>query len=134
MISEAVYSHLSTSSAVTDLCSEIHPDVRPLRAGPPFIVYTLDFDQRERLMDGSEASYRKAVIGIDVYATKLADAIDVANAVESVLTDYRGVLGSTSPSVDVDHVRLERRGPHIFESDTSLYRVPLEFLIGHEIG
>lgn len=134
MILEAVQSQLLATSALTSLCPNLVPTVRPLRVGPPFVVLTLDDDRRERMLDGSEGPYRQAVLSADCYATRLADAIAIADAVESALIDYSGgALGTTSPQVLVDHLRLERRGPHLFESDTDLHRVPLEFLIGYEV-
>lgn len=133
MITEAIYDALNGASAITSLASDIYPTVRPLNAGPPFIIFTLDSDNRDRLLSGSEGTYRQALVSIDCYAATLASAIAIADAVESTLTDYSGILGTTSPAVDVNHVRLERRGPHLHESDTELHRVPLEFLIGYEV-
>lgn len=132
MISEALFDHLSSVSAVTTLCPNIYPTSRPLRVGPPFIIYILDDDRRDRLLDGNEGSYRQALMSIDCYASTLAAAIAIADAVENALTPFRGLLGTTTPAIEVNHVRLERRGPHLHESDTELHRVPLEFLIGYE--
>lgn len=133
MITEAIFDHLSADAGITALCNQIFPTMRPLRAGPPFIVFTLEDDARDRLLAGSEGTYRQALIEIDCYASTLANAIAIADAVESALTDFAGIMGTTSPAVDVNHARLERRGPHLHETDTELHRVPLEFLIGYEV-
>lgn len=131
MIHQAVYEHLSADSSVTALCSAIYAVARPLDTGAPFMVLTLEDDRRERLVDGSQGGYRHAIFSVDCYDTQLADVIAIADAVESSLVDYRGLLGSTSPQVTADHIRVERRGPHIHESDTRLHRVPLEFFMGY---
>ena len=133
MIFEAVRDQLVADAGVAALCSSVFPTMRPLHIDPPFIIVTLDSDNRDRLLDGTQGTYRQAIISLDVYDTTLAAAIAIADAVESALIDYSGVMGTTSPQVDVNHARLERRGPHLFETDTSLHRVPLEILIGYEV-
>lgn len=132
MISEALYDHLQADSGVTTLCSNIYPTSRPLRVDPPFIIYTLDDDRRDQLLSG-EGTYRQAIMSIDCYSSTLVEAVNIADAVETSLTGYQGIMGTTTPNVDVNHVRLERRGPHLRENDTDLHRVPLEFLIGYEV-
>lgn len=132
MIHQAVYEHLSADVDIAALTSNIYPTLAPLGISPPFIVFRLDEDAREYLFSG-EGAYRKALFAIDVYAKTINSTINIADAVESALTGYTGVMGSTSPQVTVDHVRLERRGPHLHEADTDLFRVPLEFLIGYEV-
>lgn len=133
MIHQALFDHLSAASGVTALASSIYPTSAPLGISAPFIVFTLDEDGRTQLLDGTECAYRQARFSIDAYAKTLDSAIAIADALESALTGYSGVMGTTSPSVNVDHVRLERRGPHLYEGDTELHRVPLEFLIGYEV-
>lgn len=133
MITEALYDLLTTNAGITAVCSNVYPTMRPLRIDPPFIVFTMDSDERDRLLSGSEGTYRMASVTIDCYDTSLNDAISIADAVESALTDFSGIMGTTSPEVDVNHVRLEQRGPHQFETDTEYHRVPLEFLIGYEV-
>lgn len=131
MINVALYEHLGANAGITALTDKIYPTVRPLRIDPPFIVYTQDEDTRLTLADGTESAYRQAIFSIDCYATTLASAIAIADAVESALKGHIGSMGTSAP-VDVDHVRVERRGPNLFEGDTELHRVPLEFLIGYE--
>lgn len=134
MIHLALFDLLKADVGISAVCSEVHETVRPLNAGPPVIVFILDDDRRLRLLDGTEGVYREALVSIDCYAATMLLAIQIADAVESALTDYSGVMGATSPQTVVSHVRLERRGPHLFEPDTELRRVPLEFLIGYEVG
>lgn len=132
MIIEAVYSHLKADATLMALCSSLYPQLRPLRVDQPFMLYSLDSDERMRMLDGTENLYRRAIITVDVYAKSLVTAEAIADAVESSLIDFTGTLGTTSPAVTVDHSRLERRGPYIFETDTEYHHIPLEFLIGYE--
>lgn len=134
MIGEAVRDQLVATTAVTDVVStRIYPTIIPQRGEYPACTYNLDFDERVRLMNGTEGDYRRATVEVNCYATRLSVAHDIADAVESALIDFRGTLGTTSPvSIDCDHIRLERRGPEIFEAETELHRVPLQFLIGYE--
>lgn len=130
MIVEAFYSHLKASATVRAACKWIYPHVIPANREAPAITYRLDEDQRERLFAG-EGDYRQAMFTVDCYSLSYQDAHGIGNAVESALIDYRGALGSTSPTVDADHIRLLRR-LDIFEADTKLHRVSLQFLVGYE--
>ena len=132
MIGEAVRDHVLADSGVSALCDQMYPHVIPQTGTYPAMVFAVESDDRTRLLEGTEAAYRRAFVSIDCYAKRLTDAQAIADAVESALTDFRGTLGTTAPSIDCDHVRLDRRGPELFENETELHRVPLVFVIGYE--
>lgn len=130
MIIQALKSHLEADSAVAALIEGVYPIVIPETASPPCITYTVDDDVRERTL-GGEGPYRMVYFDLNYWAEKYATAIAIAAAVENALIDYRGTLGATSPSITVDHLRLERRLPDDFEADTKLWRVSEQFVIGY---
>ena len=129
---EAFFSHLNADSNVTTLVNGIFPFVIPHGTDAPAVTYRAQGDAH-RVFDGHVCQiYRTAIMDVDCFATTYVAAKNIADAVEQSLVDYRGQLGTTSPAVDVDHIRMERRGPDIFETDTQYFRVPLQFVIGYE--
>ena len=132
MIEQAFYEHLTNDAGIAALVSDrIFPETIPANQEPPAITYGFDFSYRSHTM-GGQGQYRRDLLVVNCWSLRMSEAIAIANAVEAALVDYRGQLGSSSPAVEADHIRVERRGPYLFEADTELYRVPLQFLIGYE--
>lgn len=131
MIVEALYDHLTADGALSALVNGVFPHVIPEDQQPPAVTFRQGSDERDQQLDG-QGAYRKAIFDIDCWSLRYDDALKIADAVEASLIDYRGILGTTSPSIDADHIRLERRGPDLLETDTEFYRVPLQILIGYE--
>ena len=129
MISAALFNHLDTNAGINAVCKSVFPHRIPDGAGVPALVYRMDFDERDNLLNG-EGALRQALYAVDCYADKYADAHTIATAVEAAMIGFRGTFGATSPSIDVDHVRLERK-IDLFETDTGYYRVSLQFLIAY---
>lgn len=134
MIEQAFYQHLTADAGLATLVADrIYPFNIPHGVELDSITYNLAGSDRTYTM-GGESAYIKAVFDVDCWSYTYAGAIAIADAVEASLVDYRGQLGSTSPPVDADHIRMERRGPDQFEDDTGLHRVVLQFLVGYEVG
>lgn len=134
MIQEALVSHLRADATLSALVNGIWPSVIPQGENAPGIVYTVEDEIRDRRLDGTEGPYFIAIIECNCYAPVYADAIAIANALQSALIDYRGQLGSTVPVVTADHIRLDRRLPDEYEGDTDYRRISLQFLIGYQVS
>ena len=132
MIGVATYQHLRAQAVVTDVCQWIYPQVIPSERKPPAITYSVDQDTRLRLTSG-QGSYSEALVSLDVYTNEYADSHEIADAIELAMIDYAGALGTVTPSIEADHIRLERR-IDIFEPQSELHRVSMQFFIGYEIG
>lgn len=121
MISETIYSILSTASGITTLTSAIFPVVIPQKASAPAITYQRDGTRFLRTFDGhvqlAEASFQ-----IDCWAYSVATAETLAAAVKTALIDY-----STAP---INQVWLTNE-LNLFEPETELHRVLLQFTIWH---
>ena len=78
------------------------------------------------------STLREAFVNVDCWSKSYLSSHRLANAVESVLLAAAAarVLGSMSPPQEIDHARVERR-LDLYESDTQLYRVSLQFLIAY---
>lgn len=125
MIVDSFYSYLAAQAGVVALCPQIYPLTIPEGVTPPAITYSLDGDDRDRLLDGV-GDMKSALISVDAWSTDHAGAHAIADAVEASLAGYRGSFGTKT----AEHVRLERKF-ELFESDTGLYRVSLQFFIAY---
>lgn len=134
MIQEAIVSHLNADAGVSALINGIWPQVIPQGEDAPAIVYTIEDEIRDRLLNGSEGPYYIAIVEFNCYAPSYATAIAIADAVQSALIDYTGQLGVTAPIVTADHIRLDRRLPDEYEDDTNYRRISFQLLIGYQVG
>ena len=132
MIGQAVYEQLSASQAVTSLCRWIYPHVIPENREAPAITYNVDGGERQKQIDGTTGPYYMDQVRIDVYADEYAKAWSIADAVQVELIDYRGPLGKAARGIDCDFIALVRAPFDIFEAETELRRVSLQFTIGYE--
>ena len=130
MIVEAFVSHLKANAPLMALCRWIYPHEIPKETEPPALVFALDEDERIQTLAG-QAAYRQALMSVDCYTLRELDSHSLADAVESALIGFRGTFGTTSPIIDVDHIRLERRFSDK-ETSTGFYRVSMQFFIGYE--
>jgi len=131
VIVEAFYSHLKVNAGIKALCKRIFPDLIPQGQDTPAIVYSFNDDERQQHLSGLQGNYRMARFAVDCYDLNKGRAHTLADAVESALIGFRGTLGSTTPAIDADHIRLERRFD-LYETDTKLHRTALEFTVGYE--
>ncbi len=126
MIVDAVYSRLSSDAGVSAIAgASVFPVTIPQGASKPAIVYTLDGDEVDQLLDGLGEG-RLAFVAIDCYADLHAQAHSLADAVEACLSGYRGAMGAKT----VEFAKLERRFD-LFETETKLYRVSLQFRLAY---
>jgi hypothetical protein len=130
MIVQSFYSHLSNASGVLAITSSIYPHHLPQHASKPAITYGMAGDDDEQLVDGDISSLKTALFDVDCWDYSYLDAHRLADAVETAVVGHTGDLGSLSPADQVDHIRKERRFD-LFESDTKLYRVSLQFLVAY---
>lgn len=131
MLAEALYDHLTAASGVSGITTRIYPQIVPQNVTPPMVIYQFISEEVSLKFEG-QSGYRQAVVQFDCYSSRYLEAVQLASAVESALVNFRGIMGTTSPAVDVDHVRLETRSSDLFETDTELHRVSMDFLIGYE--
>jgi hypothetical protein len=130
MIGAAVRTHLLANAGVTAYTRRIYPAELAEGKQAPAIVYDVPDDNRDALLSGA-GTYRDALIDFECWSDKYEDAHLLANAVESAMTDYTGTLGTSSPAIDADHIRMERRFD-IRDRDAELYGVAMQFFIGYE--
>jgi hypothetical protein len=130
MITEALRSHLLNDAGVSALVTRIFPLTIPQGQDVPAIVYGMDSDLRDTLIDGETGSLKEALVDLDVYTTRYADSHAIAGAVEAALVGHTGVLGVLSPGQVVDQIRMERKFD-LFETDTKFYRVSMQFFIAY---
>ncbi len=134
MIVQAFYEHLAADAGIAALVSgKIYPFIIPQGQDAPAITYSQQSDAYDQLLTNT-GTIKWALFDIDCWAFRYEDAIAAADAVESACVNYRGRLGTVSPSISADHIRLERRGPDLFENPTELYRVPLQLFVGYYTG
>ena len=123
MIAQELYSIIN---ALPHGATGVWPTLLPQQhAGFPAITYTLDEDTPSRLLDGV-GTMSQARVSIDVWARSYAVAHTIADAVSVGMASVRGSYGA----LFLDQVRKERE-VDLYESDTELFRVSLQFTIGY---
>lgn len=131
MLPDALSSHLEADAGVRKVCPRIFPQKKAVWQQSPAIVYSIDNDGPVKLLTG-HSNYREASVSIDAYAERYRDAHAIADAIESALLDFSGIMGTSTPAVDVDHIRYEIDRFDKFEADTELHAVSMQFFIGYE--
>lgn len=129
MITEAFYAHLKADSGVMAIAKSISPHIIPAGSEPPAITYSVDEDGAETVFDGP-SSLSICRMSVDCWSKEYLQCHELSSAVESALINYAGDLGSQTPAITADHIRLERKFD-LFESPTELYRVSLQFYIAY---
>ncbi len=128
MIVESFRSHLFAAAGVAAITESIYPKHLPQHVQKPAITYGMAGDDDEQLLDGDISSLKTALFDVDCWDLSYVTAHELADAVEAALVGHTGALGTLSPATSVNHIRKERRFD-LFESDTRLYRVSLQFLV-----
>lgn len=131
MIEQALYDHLMADSGVTAITTSMYPMFMPQSADPPAITYQVIFSEQDNRFEGQTGGYRQTTMQVNCISDRYLEATNLADAVESALIDFRGNMGSVSPALFIDYLRLEMRSSDIFEDETELYRVQMDFLIGY---
>lgn len=97
---------------------------------PPAVTFSIDGDLPQRLTSGEASSLRTALVSVDCWAISVVAAHRLADAVEACLLPVHGAMGAEVPPQLVDDVQLERRFD-LFETDSKLYRVSLQFSVAY---
>lgn len=119
MITETVYSILAGSSPAVS--TRVFPSVVPQGQEFPAIVYQRDATRYLQTFDGHN-SLTESSFQIDCYAATVAEAETLAGAVKTAMLAY-----STAP---VMQVRIDN-WLSLFEPETELHRVLLQFTVWH---
>ena len=122
MIAETLYSILSGASGITSITTGIYPSVIPQSQSAPAIVYQCDGTEFIHTFEDGRNGLVRSSYQIDCYAASVATAESLAAAVVSALGNYE-----THP---IKRVLLDNR-LNLFESETELHRVLLQFLVWH---
>ncbi len=133
MIWRCLYAWMAANSSI-NAAATIYPAWLPQQNTTfPAISFSVDDNQDDQLIDGI-GSLTTSLISVDCWASTYAAAHTLADVVKSELVGYRGAFGNVSSSpvvtVTVDHVR-KTRELDLYESDTRLHRVSLQFLIAY---
>lgn len=121
MISETLYTLLSGAAGVTAITTGIFPSVIPQQATYPAIAYSKDQTRFHDSYDGRNG-LTTTQFQIDCYGHTAADAETLAGAVKTALIEYR-----TYP---INRIRIDNEMT-LFEPETELHRVLLQFTIWH---
>lgn len=133
MINDHVYSRLTTHAPLFSLVSNgVYPVKMPqgeLGQPPvvPCVVYRTGTVMRQKRFCGTDELVLQA-FDFDCYATKYDVASSVADAVESALIDYSGLLSYTYVVSTIYAGRMDLDDP------SGLYRVTVSFDIWHRPG
>ncbi len=130
MIADAFYALLNTAPGVKAIADRIYPYTAPMNAREPLAIYRHEGEDRTLLLNG-QGGWREARMTVDCYAARIDKAEELVEAVQDAVIDVRGNIGGDT-SIYVSHARLEQRGATVFETDTELYRVPVQFLMGYK--
>jgi len=128
-IKTSLYTFLTGTSSITDTLStttSVWPAHLPQNhSGFPALTFSMDDDRDDHALDGV-IDLKYARFNIDCWAGTYLEADQVATAVKAALVDYRGSFGADT----AEHIRKERE-IDLFEEDTDLHRVNLQFLIAY---
>lgn len=139
MIAVAIRSILLASPSVTDeLATGPHGEAAvfvgatPQRAPSPRVeVHLLSTDPLKTLTNTT--GLRSAVVDIDCKAYSWSDAAEVADAVESVLNDYTGVVGGVTIRASLLNDRAADVEAVDAGSDMRLYVATLDYQFQYEV-
>jgi len=125
-IKTSLYTYLSGNSTISATGAVIFPQtIPPQSTSQKMLTFAMDEDSDQQILDGV-SGLREALFVVDCYSPSYLDADTLATAVKSALVGYRGALGTNV----AEHIRKEREFD-LFESDTRLHRVSLQFLIAY---
>lgn len=130
-LKRGLYSWLTAQAGITAIAGDrIWPEVIPQQdfdqaSKRPCLVFSREAAERERTFCGTQALLVSRM-RIDAYARTYDGAEQLAQAVRSALTDYAGLMGSTT----VQDAVLEQDFD-LMDLEPGLFRVSLVFAIWH---
>lgn len=117
MVESKIFSHLSTTTAITitkSISTRIYPSVVPDETKYPCISYSRVSDVREYHLSGY-ANLENPRIQIDVWAETYKESKDISSAIHTAMQtapDFKAILIDDSD---------------MYEPDALLYRVSMDF-------
>ncbi len=115
--------YLLSQTAVTDLVDDrLHPSRLPDKPVLPAVVYTVVADVRDYAHDQA-LDLGRPLVQLDVWSTRQASALALADALIEALVGYRGAMGGIAYTAGW---RLDGQRD-LFEEETGFYRVSLDF-------
>lgn len=123
MLEAAIFTALTSDAGVAAIVERrVFPDVAPQDAAEPLLVVTVVDDIPEATLSGpASGSLSNARVQVDVYAKTREQASQLKDATLSALGDR------PSPSADGLSIVVTSRGRNLFDDETQLYRVLMEF-------
>ena len=118
---EAIRARLVAASSVTDLVNQrVYPQVMPQPPTLPAVVITVVAELPQNSFTGAAATrLLEARVQIDCYAKTYLEAHQVADAVDAVVADLN----------DVDLSATRESAQDLYENETQLHRVLLDYLV-----
>lgn len=129
-IEEALFSHLKSHAGLSALVgTRIYPQIMPQGVTMPAVTYQKISGPREYSHGGpSELAHPR--FQLSCWAKNYSTAKDIAEQVRLALQAYRGTMGGAG-GVTVYGAFLENE-IDLYESDTRLYHIPVDFSIWHK--
>lgn len=124
MLEPGLVAYLKTE--IGGVNGRVYPGHLPDPPDLPALVYQRIATRRPVNYDGPSAFVR-ARMQIDVWSRSYGEARTIAAAVRRALLGYRGAVGSVEVAIPEQPTDLD-----MFEPDTGLYRVSMDFYIWHE--
>ncbi|TXH19320.1 MAG: DUF3168 domain-containing protein [Hyphomicrobiaceae bacterium] len=127
MISEALYSKLSTDSGISAIVStRVYPVRLPQNPVFPCVSFQVITEPRTYTMEGKDAP--NVIFQIDCWAKTHVGAHQLAEAVSASLSGFRGTMGTGGSARYVSSC-LQRNATDLFEPEVNDYRVSLDFSV-----
>jgi len=126
-IEEALFSHLRNYIPLAGLVGErIYPLVLPRGSALPALTYQKISQTKERTL-GNSSKITRARFQVSCWAASYAEGKEVAAQVQAALQDYCGLMGGDKGVQVLDVNVVGERD--IYESDASVYHLPLDVMI-----
>jgi hypothetical protein len=128
-LEQALFSYLGNYAGLKALVStRIYPIIMPQNPTLPAVTYQKISGVVDYVMDGT--SIKRPRIQVDAWAKSYGAVRGVAEQVKAALDRYTGTMGGTG-GVEIIGTWIENE-TDLFEPDTGLYRVSLDFRFEHE--
>ena len=128
MITQSFAKFLLANVPITSVTTEIRPLKLDEGHADPAIVYAMGEDSWHRLTSGF-SSMGNAVFYVDCYSSSYNTVKSLAEIVSGELTGYVGAIGDHQAE-QIDNISEQ----DIFEDETKLYRVAMQFEVWYLIN
>lgn len=124
MLEPALVAYLKTE--IGGVNGRVYPGHLPDPPELPALVYQRIATRRPVSYDGP-SGFVRARVQLDIWSKSYGEARTIAGAVRRALLGYRGPMGGLEVAIPDQASDLD-----LFEPDTGLYRVSMDFIIWHE--